>query len=349
MAIGIIAILMIMVTGVAMVYLREFKLSRLSYDEILSKNIAEWAFEYGMLKIRNHEFGFSDEIDSNKDKDIDAKNFFTLQTKRSQGMKVQYTIESNSDSTTIEIEPWKFAIIPLYMDGGQGISSDTNQKSKKPELNTSKITNVTKIKQVTPKDKDLFWAITAMDDESKMPVAITGNWNDFTQGSISLKLHKCYIKEGEDVNSKGSESLRPCSVRIENWNTIGDKEDQEFLITFKEVSVNTFLSWIDKEKQKIEWQVDVNWQPIIGGNKQYDEEVKLKNPMLMVYNSDDPNLNPNPKSIKLETEWNFSLPTYTITATAQKWDASQVFSFSENASIQSEFLKFGVFNTDETT
>lgn len=41
MAIGIVAILMIMVTGVAMVYLREFKLSRLSYDEVISRASAE--------------------------------------------------------------------------------------------------------------------------------------------------------------------------------------------------------------------------------------------------------------------------------------------------------------------
>lgn len=41
MALGITAILMITVTGLAAMYARELKISRLTYDEILAQNSAE--------------------------------------------------------------------------------------------------------------------------------------------------------------------------------------------------------------------------------------------------------------------------------------------------------------------
>lgn len=74
MALGITAILMIVVTGLSVMYMREFKLSRLSYDEVLSSASAEGMFEYGMLKIRNHADGFEDVVDS-KLPDLDTEMF----------------------------------------------------------------------------------------------------------------------------------------------------------------------------------------------------------------------------------------------------------------------------------
>lgn len=41
MAIGIIAILMIVVSGLATLYMKEFKISRLSYDEVTAYASAE--------------------------------------------------------------------------------------------------------------------------------------------------------------------------------------------------------------------------------------------------------------------------------------------------------------------
>lgn len=74
MALGITAILMIVVTGLAVMYMREFKLSRLSYDEVLSSASSEGMFEYGMLKIRNHADGFEDTVDSSL-QDLDTEMF----------------------------------------------------------------------------------------------------------------------------------------------------------------------------------------------------------------------------------------------------------------------------------
>ncbi len=60
LAIGTIAILLILVTSLAMSYIRESKLSRFSYDEVIASTAAEGEFEYAMLKVRNHRDGFQD-------------------------------------------------------------------------------------------------------------------------------------------------------------------------------------------------------------------------------------------------------------------------------------------------
>lgn len=62
MALGSIGVLMIIVVGMASVFLIDMRLSRLQYDAILSSTQAEGAFEYAMLKIRNHANGFADEM-----------------------------------------------------------------------------------------------------------------------------------------------------------------------------------------------------------------------------------------------------------------------------------------------
>jgi Tfp pilus assembly protein PilX len=62
MALGTIGILLIIVTGLATTYIREMRLSRTSYDEVLAYANAEGMFEYAMLKIRNHREGFSDSV-----------------------------------------------------------------------------------------------------------------------------------------------------------------------------------------------------------------------------------------------------------------------------------------------
>ena len=81
MALGITAILMILVSGLAVMYMREFKLSRLSYDEVLASSSAEGMFEYGMLKIRNHADGFQDSV-STASGDLES-DMFKLITPRS--------------------------------------------------------------------------------------------------------------------------------------------------------------------------------------------------------------------------------------------------------------------------
>ncbi|MFZ2256461.1 MAG: hypothetical protein WAW59_06690 [Patescibacteria group bacterium] len=50
--------------GLASTYIREMKLSRTSYDEVLAYANAEGMFEYAMLKVRNHREGFADSVEN---------------------------------------------------------------------------------------------------------------------------------------------------------------------------------------------------------------------------------------------------------------------------------------------
>jgi len=118
MAIGITAILMIVVTGLAMIYLREFKLSRLSYDEVIARTSAEGVFEYGMLKIRNHRDGFSDSMTGG---DLDGA-MFRHTTARSEKLEPSYQIEASSREKAFEVAPNEHLIVPLFVGTGEIIS-----------------------------------------------------------------------------------------------------------------------------------------------------------------------------------------------------------------------------------
>lgn len=79
MALGSIGVLLIIVVGLASTYIREFKLSRTTYNDIVAAAGAEGVFEYGMLKVRNHRDGFADAISSVEP----DSSMFTLSTDRS--------------------------------------------------------------------------------------------------------------------------------------------------------------------------------------------------------------------------------------------------------------------------
>ena len=130
MAIGIIAILMIVVTGLSMIYLREFKLSRLSYDEVIASTSAEGVFEYGMLKVRNHRDGFADSMTGG---DLDGQ-MFLYQSTRSAGLSPSYTIEASSTGKTFEIAPNEHLIIPLFVGSGEIISGQSKDPRKSDRI-----------------------------------------------------------------------------------------------------------------------------------------------------------------------------------------------------------------------
>jgi Tfp pilus assembly protein PilX len=79
-AMGTIGVLLIIVVGLASTYLRELRLTRTSYDDIVAYASAEGMFEYGMLKVRNHREGFQDQVSTT---DVDGKENFILTTDRS--------------------------------------------------------------------------------------------------------------------------------------------------------------------------------------------------------------------------------------------------------------------------
>ncbi len=53
-ALGTVGVLLIIVTGLATIYINEMKLSRMQYDNIIAYAGSEGAFEYALLKVKNH-------------------------------------------------------------------------------------------------------------------------------------------------------------------------------------------------------------------------------------------------------------------------------------------------------
>ena len=99
MAIGTIGVLLILVTSLAINYIRESRLSRYSYDDVIASTAAEGEFEYAMLKARNHRDGFQDATSSGE---LDG-NILDLSTPRSAGLHTQYNIVASSTGETFSL------------------------------------------------------------------------------------------------------------------------------------------------------------------------------------------------------------------------------------------------------
>jgi len=111
MVLGTIGVLLILVVGLASTYIREMKLSRTSYDEVLAYANAEGMFEYAMLKVRNHREGFADSVSRSE---IDG-DILTPITDRSRGMESSYEITANSIDETFPLTQNSHLIIPLFV------------------------------------------------------------------------------------------------------------------------------------------------------------------------------------------------------------------------------------------
>lgn len=185
LAIGTIAVLLIIVTSLAIMYIRESKLSRFSYNEVIASTAAEWAFEYGMLKVRNHRDGFQDAISP---VEPDGK-LLEASTPRSAWLKTEYRIISSSMDHEFMIPNNEHLIVPLFASNVWLLP--TALESKSPTTHTG-ITNTTGL-SVTGIG-GLHWSIIAMSGSEN--IAITGNSdiNTTTSGLIRIKSSQCYKK-----------------------------------------------------------------------------------------------------------------------------------------------------------
>lgn len=91
-----------------------------------------------MLKIYNHEDGFSDTVDVSVN-DLDA-DMFRLSTPRSQSTETKYQIEGNSTDYQTYIDAHGFLVIPLFV----GTDELLSHKSKNP-LENNKIERTKKL------------------------------------------------------------------------------------------------------------------------------------------------------------------------------------------------------------
>ncbi len=215
MAIGTIAVLLIIVTGLAMTYIREMKLSRTSYDEVLAYANAEGMFEYAMLKVRNHREGFADIVTNSE---LDGK-ILVPTTERSKGMQSSYTIIANSQDYTSSLDPNNHLILPLFASQGVSLS----WLSKKPIHNS----DVQKVSNLSVDLGNLSWTIVAMSGSESVGLTGSGDIDASKKGIIRHKSSQCYDKDDGNIKS--------CNL-LEAW----DEELQYFYD--EEVGVPDFLT-----------------------------------------------------------------------------------------------------------
>ncbi len=189
-ALGTIWVLLILVTGLTLTYIREIQLSRTTYDEIIANMSAEWVFEYAMLKVRNHREGFSDTMNS---ENIDGKQFLP-ETERSKNLESEYRIQASATGYTQILSPNEHLIIPLF--SGKENPIDAFWNSKNPSFSWW----VLSVNSLTVTGLDgLTWTITSM--SGGQSIGLTGMWNIASSsfGTMRRENEDCYDTNGNTI------------------------------------------------------------------------------------------------------------------------------------------------------
>jgi hypothetical protein len=184
MALGTTAVLLLLVSSLALMYIRESKLSRFSYDDLTASTNAEWTMEYAMLKVRNHPDGFEDSVSQSEP----DGTLLDLSTERSRGITTQYAIHAATNSQMFLVGAQEHLIIPLFTADESLLPLATTSRNPTKTGATKNTNNL----QVIVLDPSASWTITAMSGSES--IAITGKWDidAATDGTIRVRARQCY-------------------------------------------------------------------------------------------------------------------------------------------------------------
>ncbi|MBX9809109.1 hypothetical protein K2X92_01840 [Candidatus Gracilibacteria bacterium] len=181
-AISVIGILLIIVTSLSITYIRESKLSRYSYNDVLVKSNAEGMFEYAMLKVKNHKDGFQDQVfNSEKDGEL-----LKLGTPRSTGLQGEYSISASSTGHTFVLSGSEHLVVPLFVSSG---SASLGVSSLSPMYHTG-VMNTTNLNIFGL--SGLSWAIVAQNGGESLAINGVGDIFPAKTGIIRIKKSQCY-------------------------------------------------------------------------------------------------------------------------------------------------------------
>ncbi len=240
MAIWVIWVLLIIVTSLAMTYIREWKLSRFSYNEVLVQTATEWMFEYGMLKMANHRDGFQDIVTK---VEPDGK-LLGLSIPRSSWLDSEYNIVSSSTGKIFSLSGSEHLIIPLFVSNENFITPGS--KSKYPTYHTG--TTNTEWLNISGIGT-LGWTIVAMSGSESIAMNWNGNINLWSRWSIRIKYSECLYKlDGTKIPctpsgiSNGDEEIQYVSDKIETITNFLVTKKEPYLIIYNSnssvVSIN---------------------------------------------------------------------------------------------------------------
>lgn len=307
-ALGTTWVLLVIVLGIASVYLSEMKLSRLHYDNILTYAQAEWAFEYAMLKIANHREGFSDSVTN---ADLDGKMLIGS-TERTKNIETNYTIEAQSNSGTFSLVSKDHLILPLFIGDGFTLTPWTSKNPSSPWT----VTQVSTLR-ISWAGENISWNIIAMSGSENVSIAGTGEINPSIIWIVRLRGISCYAADGSEM---------PIGTSTTEW-VCPPPYNEEELTYFYDLtgSVDSFL----KSKDTPFWS-----------NSQTSRKMNITDPYLMIFNNWV-----NPEDITIETNTPFALPDITVTAESKKGNAMQSIRFYKDNSGYYDALKYGVYDT----
>ncbi len=221
-ALGTIGVLLIIVMGIASVYQREIRLSRITYDDILTDARAEWSFEYAMLKVRNHREWFEDTMIEN---DVDSE-IFSGSSERTNGIKTTYTIHAQTGSQIFTLWPSEHLILPLFVGDDTLLSG----KSKNPSFSTNIVkSNGLKLSRVDNDENTISWSIVAMSGSENISLAGSGKIDGNERGTMRLRGEDCLDSTGTKIKCDGSNGVVEESLQY-FYDTVG--------------SVSDFLWWV---------------------------------------------------------------------------------------------------------
>ena len=195
MALGATGVLLIIVIGMVSVFLTDMRLSRLQYDSILSSTQAEWAFEYAMLKVKNHRDGFADAMTTTSP---DAR-IFSWASARTDKVAVAYTIDSQSVNTTFSGWLDRYTIIPLFTGKCDTPMIDLTSCNPIEYTGSTQVQNIIELSTWNP--ANLSWSIVAMSGSENVSISGTGNiwvWS-IEIGTMRLADEKCFASDGSSL------------------------------------------------------------------------------------------------------------------------------------------------------
>jgi hypothetical protein len=189
MALGTIGILLIIVVWIANLFINELRLSRISYDEVVAYAGAEWAFEYGMLKVRNHREWFQDVLNSLEP----DGTMLNLLSDRSKNMKTSYTIESASSNKVFAVWPTEHLIIPLFASKEDPIIPGWVSKKPHKNIGVWKVANL-----YVDGINGLKWTIVAMSGAESTWLSWEDDISPVSLWQIREQAADCYDSNGDD-------------------------------------------------------------------------------------------------------------------------------------------------------
>ena len=309
MALWSTGVLLIIVVGMANVFLSEMRLSRLQYDSILSATQAEWAFEYAMLKIKNHRDGFADTMNKSSPDAL----IFSGASPRTDKVEIQYTIETQS--TNIVFSGWNdnYTIFPLFVGKCQWYIDALGSCDPSAYTGITQVRNITEL-STSWNPSDLSWSIVAMSGGENISIAWLWAIDGSEVATMRLQWESCYDNWGIE---------KPITINLNSDGSCPNPYNQ--------------ASWGDT----IPYLYDLTWSTLqfLNSSGKFTTTT-IRDPYILIFSSW------GSANITLKTDTPFTLPELKVTTEARKGNALQSIRFTEDKSKYYDALKYGVYNTN---